>query len=177
MSYTEAIKEAYASADLTEIVLDTLELRHPNFVDDNGNPTAIRIVRAYQDYSLCLELNAPVNAGQYVTFVGCPFDFTLPAWDETQVPQLQIKIDNVDRRITKYLEEASSSVVPIGVTYRPYLASDPSAPQMNPPFSFTLSKVVVDVFQVVGTATTNDVNNWPFPNDKYTAKRFPGLVR
>lgn len=177
MSYQEAIREAYASADLTELVLDTLELRHPNFVDDNNNPTAIRIVRAFQDYSLCLETNAPVNGGQYVTFVGCPFDFTLPAWDATQVPQLQIKIDNVDRRITQALEEASVSIVPIGVTYRPYLASDPSAPQMNPPFTFTLSKVVADVFQVVGTATTNDVNNWPFPNRVYRPAEFPGLVR
>lgn len=177
MSYKEAIAEAYASADLSEIILDTLELRHPNFVDDNGNPTAIRIVVAYENYSLKLEQNAPVNGGQFVTFIGCPFQFTLPSWDETTVPQLQIKIDNVDRRITKYLEEASTSIIPIGVTYRPYLASDPSGPQMDPPFSFVLSKVVVDVFQVTGTATTNDVNNWAFPNDKYTAARFPGLVR
>lgn len=177
MSYKEAIREAYATADLNEITLDTLELRHPLFIDDNGQATAVRIVVAYQNYNLCLESSAPVNAGQYVTFIGCPFQFVLPQWDEKSVPQLQIKIDNVDRRITKYLEEASASVIPIGVTYRPYLASDPSAPQMDPPFSFTLSKVVVDVFQIVGTATTNDVNNWPFPNDLYRPARFPGLVR
>lgn len=177
MTYSAAIAEAYASSDLSEIILDTLELRHPFFVDDNGNPTSARIVRSYQDYSLTLEDNAPVNAGETVLFTACGFDFTLPAFQEGSVPELQIKIDNVSRLITKYLEEASVSTIPIGVTYRPYIASDPSGPQMDPPFYFTLSKVVVDIFQVTGTCTLNDVNNWPFPNAKYTPQRFPGLVR
>lgn len=177
MSYKEAIAEAYATADLNEIVLDTLEFRHPNFRDDAGNPTAIRIVISYQNYDLTLEANAPVNGGQTVTFIACPFEFVLPSWDEKTVPQLQIKIDNVDRRITTALEEASTSIIPIGVTYRPYLASDTSGPQMDPPFTFTLSKVVADVFVVSGTATTNDVNNWAFPNRIYTPQAFPGLQR
>jgi hypothetical protein len=177
MSYKEAIAEAYASADISDVILDTLELRHPNFVDDNGNNIAARVVASFQDYSLCLEADAPQDGGQYVTFQACPFTFTLPEFGDGQVPSLQIAIDNVSREITKYLEEASTSLTPIGVTYRPYLASDPTGPQMDPPFSFTLSNVKVDVFQVTGTATTSDVNNWPFPYQNYTPTRFPGLVR
>ena len=42
---SQALKEAYASAPSEVILLHTLELRHPSFVDDNGNPTAIRVVR------------------------------------------------------------------------------------------------------------------------------------
>jgi Domain of unknown function (DUF1833) len=177
MTYNQAIAEAYASADLDEVILDTLELRHPAFVDDEGNPTAVRLVVSFQNYSLRLENNAPQDGGQYVTFTACPFTFQLPEFGDGTVPQLQIKIDNVSREITKYLEEASTQLTPIGVTYRPYLASDPTQPQMDPPFSFTLSKVTVDVFQATGTATTNDVNNWPFPYTQYTPTRFPGLVR
>lgn len=177
MSYKDAIKEAYATSDLSEIILDTLELRHPNFVGSDGNPTAVRIVRAYESYNLRLENNAPVNGGQVVTFVPCAFDFTMPSFEEGSVPELQIKVDNVSREMTKYIEEAASSIVPIGITYRPYLASDVNGPQMDPPYHFTLSKVIVDIFQITGTATMNDVTNWPFPSEKYTPSRFPGLVR
>jgi hypothetical protein len=177
MTYSAAIAEAYATANLDDVILDTLELRHPNFVDDNGNNIAARVVCGYQDYNLTLENDAPQNAGQTVIFQACQFTFTLPEYGDGEVPQLQVKIDNVSREITTYLEEASTSLTPIGVTYRPYLASDPSGPQMDPPFSFKLSKVQVDVFQVSGTATTNDVNNWPFPYENYTPTRFPGLVR
>ena len=35
---SEALKEAYASAPSNVILLHTLELRHPSFVDENGNP-------------------------------------------------------------------------------------------------------------------------------------------
>ena len=42
---SEAIKEAYASAPSQQIILHTLELRHPAFVDEAGQPVAIRVVR------------------------------------------------------------------------------------------------------------------------------------
>lgn len=177
MTYKNAIAEAYASADVNEVPLDTLELRHPYFVDDNNNPTAIRIVRSYQNYALTLEPNAPVNGGQTVTFIGCAFDFQLPEQSDQATPELQISIDNVDRSMARYIELAAPSLVPIEVTYRPYLESDTSAPQMDPPFNFVLSKVVVDVFKISGTASTSDVTNWGFPNRIYMPQEFPGLVR
>ena len=42
---SQAIKEAYAAAPSDVVILHTLELRHPDFEDDDGNPTAIRVVR------------------------------------------------------------------------------------------------------------------------------------
>jgi hypothetical protein len=177
MSYEQAIAEAYASADVNEIPVDTIEFRHPLFVDDNGNPTAIRLAVGYKDYVFTLEPNAPANGGQAVTFIGCPFEFTLPEVGDGATPELKISVDNVDRRMATYMEEAAPSLIPIQCTYRPYLESDPSGPQMDPPFTFTLTKVIVDVFKISGTATTNDVNNWGFPNRIYTPQEFPGLVR
>ena len=41
---SEAIKEAYASAPSQQIILHTLELRHPSFVDETGQLVAIRVV-------------------------------------------------------------------------------------------------------------------------------------
>lgn len=177
MSLKQAIKEAYASAPVDEVIVSTLELIHPSFVDDQGNPTAARVANSYQDYTFGLEATAPRNAGEMVLFQRCAFSLTLPQWSEGAAPELQLKIDNVSREITRYLEQAIVQLTPILVIYRPYLASDPTLPQMDPPFIFSLSKVQVDTFQITGTANTNDVHNWPFPNEKYDPARFPGLVR
>ena len=35
-SLTQAIQEAYASAPSDVVILHTLELRHPEFIDENG---------------------------------------------------------------------------------------------------------------------------------------------
>lgn len=175
--YEEALKEAYAANPTNDVALDTIEIRHPAFVDDSGNPTAIRVVRGYDDIVATLEADAPLNAGQPVTFIAAAFDFTLPGFEEGQVPQLQITLDNVSREITAHLEQAIGQTAPIEVTYRPYLYSDLSAPQMDPPINMLLTQVSVDVFQVTGTATLNDVHNWGFPNSSYDLTSFPGLLR
>ncbi|MGO4154336.1 DUF1833 family protein [Cupriavidus sp. YAF13] len=173
----QALAEAYASAPVSEVIIDTLEIRHPSFVDDDGNPTAIRICRDRLDFAAYLEAGAPMNAGQLVTFLAVPFDFTLPALAEGKVPTLKIVVDNVDRSITAAIERAYQQSDPIQTTYRPYLVSDPSGPQMNPPPNMVLSRVTVDVFKVAGTATLNDVHNWPFPGRVYNPADFPGLLR
>ena len=69
---SEALKEAYASAPSETVLLHTLELRHPAFVDDNGNPTAIRIVRDNKNYICRLEDTAPLNPGEEVEFQALP---------------------------------------------------------------------------------------------------------
>lgn len=177
MSYEQAIAEAYAAAPVDEVALHTLELRHPEFIDDNGNSTAIRVVAGYESYSLKLEADAPMNPNEYVSFKDLAFSMELSGFGENEVPYIKITLTNVSREITKYLEMAIATLDPIQVTYRPYLASDPSTPQMNPALNMTLSNVDVDVFQVTGQANLEDVHNWPFPNRKYTPNDFPGLVR
>jgi hypothetical protein len=39
-----------------------------------------------------------------------------------------------------------------------------------------LSNISADVFKVRATASFGDLNNKRFPNEEYTAERFPGLV-
>lgn len=173
----QALAEAYASAPASEVIIDTLEIRHPSFFDGDGNPTAIRICRDRIDFDAYLEVGAPMNGGQRVTFLAVPFEFKLPGMAESRVPQLEIGIDNVDRSITAAVEQAYQQSAPIQVTYRPYLVSDPSGPQMDPPINMILSRITVGVFKVTGTATLSDVHNWPFPNRVYNPTDFPGLLR
>lgn len=178
MSYSEAIAEAYASAPVDTVTLDTIELYHPAFIDDFGAPTAIRLVRQLEDWLLKLEVGAIIGGGTYVKFLACEFDVTLPEFTEDGgTPRIQLSIGNVSREITRYLEQAKQSLVPITVTYRPYLSTDTSGPQMDPPFVLEMSEVDVDVFQATGSATLEDIHNKAYPNEKYTTQTFPGLRR
>lgn len=172
----EALAEAYASAPSQEIIFHTLEIRHPSFIDDDGQPTAIRLVRENEDLVARLEPDAPLNGGEEVNFIACGFDFVLPKIEEGSAPELQLTIGNVSRHITPYLENSVSQLNPIEVTYRPYLLSDLSRPGMDPVITMMLTKVSVDAFTVSGSATVNDLVNFPFPNDAYTTSRFRNLA-
>lgn len=178
MSYSEEIQEAYASAPANEVAVDTIELYHPAFVDQLGQPAAIRVALAYDNLMLGLEADAILNPGEMVEFLACEFTVTPPEFTQDgSIPSIQLAIGNVSREITKYLELAKQSLVPIIVTYRPYLLSDPSYPQMDPPIVLQMSEIDVDVFQATGMATLEDIHNFPFPYEKYNINRFPGLRR
>lgn len=176
MSYTEALKEAYASAPVDKPALVTLEIHHPSFEDDQGNRTAIRVVRAYKDYTLGLEPTAPLNGGQMVLFQKCAFELKEPGFSEKNVPTMPITINGVSRKINGYLEQAILTRAPLVVYMRPYLESNLTAPSMDPPYRFELTNVTVDLFQVTGECNLKDVFNFGFPNDKFTTTVFPGLV-
>ena len=173
----QAIREAYASAPADTVILHTLELRHPAFVDDDGVPTAIRVVRDHADLNARLETDAPLDAGQRVRFVALAFDLELPPVDTAPVPEISVTLDNVSREIVRHLDAAATSLERIEVTYRPYLSTDLEGPQMDPPITLTLTEVEVDVFRATGRARMLDIGNRAFPAETYTAKRFPGLTR
>ena len=176
---TQAIQEAYNSAPTDEIIFHTLELRHPAFVDDTGAATAIRVVqdiRPGDALDATLEDSAPLHAGQTVTFRAVAFDLSLPKVATGPIPEIALSIDNVDRQIVREIAKAAVGRDRIEVTYRPYLSSDLSGPQMNPPLTLTLVKVRANALTISGTARIMDAGNRPFPADLYTASRFPGLV-
>ena len=168
-SLDAALKEAYASAPATEVILHTLEIRHPSFT------TPIRVVRDHNDFAAFLEADAPINGGEQVTFVAMAFDFKLPDVTKATSPEIEISIDNVSAELTGYMDTASQSQELIEITYRPYLASDPSGPSMDPPLTLVVRSVNVTIFRVVAKAGFGDIANRKFPNQVYTTTRFPGL--
>ena len=174
---SEAIKEAYASAPSEQIILHTLELRHPAFVDEAGQPVAIRVVRDTSDLWARLESQAPLQAGERVQFVAMGFELDLPPVDTMPVPEITVTLDNVSREIVRHLDAAAESQSVIEVTYRPYLSTDLEGPQMDPPIHLVLTEVEADIFRVTGRARMLDVGNKAFPGTSYTAKTFPGLTR
>lgn len=166
----EALKEAYATAPAGEVILHTLEFRHPNFT------TPLRVVRDKADLDATLEIDAPENPGEEVTFVQFAFDLELPDVTTGSSPELLLTIDNVSRDILTYIDLAANSADLIEVTYRPYLASDTTAPQMNPPLTMTLKEVEADVFRITARCGFGNFANTPFPRETYDLQRFAGLL-
>ncbi len=162
-SLTQAIKEAYAVATINSVAIDTIELVHPKL------PASIRLVNQRQGITLTLE------NGETHFFDAVGFKFMLPAAGENGRQDLQISIDNVDRRISDFLDLAKEFFEPVQVIYRPYLSSDLTTPQMNPPLVLTLQDVTITQLMVQAKASFADVLNQKFPKEYYTRKRFPSL--
>lgn len=169
-SLSAAIAEAYASAPADQIIYHTLEFRHPDFT------VPIRVVRDIVDLTATLEADAPLNPGAAVLFTAFAFEFTLPELGRAASPEILISIDNVGREIVGHLDLAAQSPDLIEVTYRPYLSTDLSAPQMDPPLTLVVRSVTADVFKIECRATFGDFANRKFPNQTYDAQRFPGLI-
>ncbi len=166
---SQALREAYAAAPTDEVILHTLEFNHPAFT------VPIRVVRDHADLVATLEAGAPINPGQPVTFTAYAFDFDLPQVDGP-APEIQITIDNVSREITRNIEAAAISGQALTVIYRPFLSTDLTAPQMNPPLHLTVTSIEADQYTVTARAQFRDVGNKRFPGEDYTGDRFPGLV-
>lgn len=169
-SLSDALKEAYASAPAEIAILHTLELRHPNFT------APIRVVNDHENLTATLESDASANPGQAVEFIRFAFRFRLPDVSTSGMPEIEIEIDNVDATLVAYLDAAAQSDELIEVTYRPYLSTDTSAPQMDPPLTLVMHDVEVDIFAIRGRASFGDFGNYRFPVDNYDQERFPGLV-
>lgn len=174
---SQALKEAYASAPADVILLHTLELRHPSFIDDNGNPTAIRVVRDNVNHICTIEDSSPLDAGKMVEFIAMGFDLELPPVEAIPVPEIMLTLDNVSTEIIQYLDRAVETQDMIEMTYRPYLSNDLSCPQMNPPITLVITDIIANISKITATARMMDIGNKSFPAENYTIKKYPGLSR
>lgn len=162
-SLSKAIKEAYAVAPATEVIIETLELSHPKLEE------TLYIVKQREGITATLE------NGESVYFEPVGFTFSLPAAGENGRQDMQISIDNVDRRISDFIDKAKLFFSPVKVVFRPYLNTDLTAPQMNPPLVLALQDVSVTTQVVAARATFADILNQKFPKEYYLRSRFPSL--
>jgi len=165
-----ALKEAYASAPSNLVIYHTLELFHPSF------SAPIRVVRDYDNLVARLEVTAPNNPGEQVTFIAFNFDFTKPEVSSQGVPQITITMDNVDRSIVANIEQALTTTDLVTLVYREYISTDLTAPQNNPPLTMNVIGITADVFTVTAIASFPNLMNRRFPSTGYDAQTFPGLV-
>lgn len=177
VSFSEALAEAYANAPDDEVILDTLEFRHPDFVDGTGSPTSVFVVNDHTELLAYLEADAPLHGGEQVTFYPVRFTFTRPSESEQGAsPEISVMVDNVARLLMPYLDAAKESREAITITWRQYLASDLTAPHIDPPVTLTVNSVSADMSGVSMRAGFADLTNRRFPAREYTARLFPGLT-
>lgn len=166
-----AIREAYASAPENVVTFHTLELWHPAM----GTP--IRVVRDSQPLDARLEVTAPRDPGEVVTFTGYAFDILPPDQTATAVPTCTIEIDNVDRSILAALDAAILAGGEIVAIYREFLSDTAlDGPETDPPLVLTLVTVSATPLRIRATAGFPDLLNTAFPRAVYTLDRFPGLA-
>jgi hypothetical protein len=159
---SEAAKEAYAISPTGELPLETLELSHPSLVG------VIRLVKDRAGHTFGVD-------GSDELFEPCGFRMSLPQAGESGLQELSIAIDNVDLRITDFINAVKESATAVTVKYRLYLISDPSTAQNDPPLELSLTDVNLNDIEVTGKATFADVLNKGFLSLLYTRDRFPGI--
>ena len=162
-SLEKAMQEVYALAPNDRVPLATLQLSHPSL------PESIYMVQDRVPHDFTLE------SGETVTFEPVPFRFTPPTSGEEGLQELSIAIDNVDRRITDFLDLVGTANAPVEMTYRPYLSDDPSRPMLDPPLLLFLTDARITALEVSGRATFSNIINLKYPTELYDRSRFPGL--
>lgn len=174
---SDALAEAMAIAPDDEVVIDTLEIRHPSFIDESGNPDSIWLTTNGVDVEAPIEDGAPVKGGLVITWRSFAFSFALARIEPGVGAEIEIRIDNTDRRIVEALDRAATEPTKIIMCYRPFLSNDlDGGPQMIPPPQYVLSQASAQVLAVTGRARVAIDLAGPFPRYRYTATEYPGLI-
>ena len=164
-SITDALKEVNALAPNDDQSLATFELSHPNLEE------RIFIVQDRVEWDFALE-----EGGEVQTFEPVPVRFNLPAVGSNGIQELNIAIDNIDRRITDFVDSIGQTSDPLEITHRIYLKSDTTKPQNDPPLVLFGSDLQVNQFEVIIRASFGDMVNKNAFTEIYDNATFPGLA-
>lgn len=161
---TAALQEAYACAPTSVVLLDTVEIRHPDWSEP------VRVVNDYAD------LTARTETGELVTFVRFAFDLVRPEVNVAGRPEITLAVDGASAEIARLLDDVADSANAMTVIIRTYRSDDLSAPAgRNVPGE--IRRVQVSESRVELKVGFGDIGNRPFPAELFTPTRFPGLVR
>jgi len=165
-----ALREAYASAPVDEVIHHTIELWHPEFLQP------IRAVRDRRALDARLEASAPRDAGAVVTFAAYPFDVLPPDQQFEALPEARIEIDNVGREVLAEIDRAVMDDRPVELIYRQFLSSTAlDGPETDPPLVLELSRISATPLRITAVAGFPLLAELRFPALTYDLARFPGL--
>jgi len=105
------------------------------------------------------------------TFIPYPFAVQLPSEQNDSVPIAKLSIDNVHRLIGQTIREIDT---PPEVTVQIVLHSDPDLVEAEWT-GLIIEKVSYNALTVEADIVGPDILNEPFPGDKFTPDKFPGL--
>ena len=171
----QALAEAYASAPQDIIVIDTLEVHHRTF------DSPIRIARwpvtgpTPDIFSLLLEGDAPVNPGEFVDFIGFPFDLKPPDQSSDTIGTFEIRIDGIDDQVDEYMENAAIDGGVITAIYRTYIRGMENEGPSSIWTGLELESPRIEGMSFVINAAVLKWAVRPYGRI-YTAMEYPGLV-
>jgi hypothetical protein len=177
-----ALAQAYAYGT-DDLLIETLEFRHPLLVSDFGDNGQIRVAQFFQRpadleeqpfWEGRLDAGAPLNPGEVVRFVRMGFKFSRPERSTSGAPQFQLEIDNVDARIGDALRAAADTEDPIFLTVRTFTESTRLSGEPDVLDGFELREPEVTASIVRARGQGPDVLNRGFHKERYDA-RFPLL--
>jgi hypothetical protein len=89
---------------------------------------------------------------------------------------MSLAVGNVMRELSPWMAKAVSSVAPVQLSLRQFLADDLTEPcfVMN---SLTFNSAQANARRVTATAGIDDLLNYATPRDIYTPENSPGLAR
>ena len=122
---------------------------------------------------ICVVNNTQDIVSRGVTYIAFPFDIILPDEREDQLPQVQLSIQNVDRRIAlavRSLPPGTQASVSLEVV----LASSPDTVEIQG-LGFSLLQVDYDAMTVTGTLSYEWILSEPFPAGVMGPTLFPGM--
>lgn len=151
---TNAATSAVLSQQTAEVFLSLLVISHSSL------PEPLRFVNSREDL---------VSNGE--TYLGFPFEITLPTQDGETVSSISLSICNVDRQITEAIRNMSSTA---DITFSVVLASSPDDIELGP-IDMSLKEVSYNALTVSGTLQLENLVDTAYPSYNFTPGDFPGL--
>ncbi len=167
MTVVAALQEAFAAADVSGDIYDTLEFDHPTF----GSPQ--RFVQGTRVPGVFETVTLPVPGNPAASFTVVEFGFTLPGQEEGGVSKAKIRIDNVSGLLQEALRGAISSDYPFTLIYRCYSTNDINNPEVY--FGLNLRKVSLSAYSAEGELSFEEIEMQAFPGLTYDIELYPAL--
>lgn len=168
---SDEIREAYAVAPRDRVVWQTVELRHPAF------EVPVRLVRGRRrgvPLVATLESNAPLNAGEAVSFDPFAFEFIPPGQDSNGPTPARAVVDNISGALIEKLDLTLTDNRAIEVTYRVFRDDQLNAPG-DVVRNLFLTDVEVTASRATGELRYREVATQGFPLKLYSRDLFPAL--
>ncbi|MEJ0012785.1 MAG: DUF1833 family protein [Bauldia sp.] len=181
--WTAAIEEARASAPADTLELETIELIHPAFLDEEGFPGSVRGVLDERAWELELEDAAPLHGGEVVTFSPVAMRLDRPEQAADTLGQVRLAFDNVPRKYAPMFDAAVTVRATARLIIRTWTAVrdlETGAYAAPGPPGELIGELTVRDVDFTGTTTTMsarflDLLSRGFPGRKFSREDFAAL--
>jgi hypothetical protein len=175
INMSEALEEAYATADTKAIPYGTLEFVHPLW------DTPARILDGWDQIEARLETPSDSgHAGELVTFYPVPIDWVMPVTTPDEVPSFQFKFYDPSRMVMQKIFDAQDDPQPIQMYVRIFLSNHLDiGPETVPVPRYHVASVKINARSslITGRCIFQDYMGRSAPFRTYTLAEFPGLRR